>query len=246
MLHLEVNLDGLERKLDLAIDNAADLEKPLRIFGGYLRKKAVEKWKAQDFAPLAASTIEHRTQKGLRRLERKLFRDVKRALGKTRTAQPRGILARLLGVGSEDVGHGTSKAVLRRQAVLAEFQRRHGRTGEKGALAGRMDLPELSLKALISLGGREDRAVAKAVGKPILGWWQKGMKVDVQGDVVSLTAQSHRHWTEIHNEGGTAGHGAQIPKRETLKLDEHDLDVLEDLVKDWIVKPLAEESPADA
>src|SRR5262245_24816246 len=121
-----VGIDGLYRRFDTLADVSSDLERPLTKFGNYLRKRAIERARAQDFAPLAESTLQKRAQKGLRQLERKITRDVRKATRRDREA-PRGLFARLFGAGraAEELGALSTRGVKNRMAVLAEFQRRH-------------------------------------------------------------------------------------------------------------------------
>jgi hypothetical protein len=228
MFSVVCNIDGLVRKFDTLADSAADLERPLRMFGSYLRKKALARYKAQDFPGLATSTIEKRAQKGLRTLERKLNRDLRKAIGRARVEDaPKGILGRLFGRNIPDPGALETRGVKSRIAVLAEFQKRHRPQGE---LAARTGLKPLSIKQLASLGNREDRAVAKAVGGPILGRLPQSLVVTVGEGSVTLESRTHEKWTEAHNKGGAVGHGAVLPKRETVKVDATDLDVLGEIL----------------
>lgn len=219
-------MDGLETKLDTLAESANDLEKPLRRFGGYLRKRAIERYRAQDFAPLAQGTVEKRTQKGLRSLEGKLQSDLRKAIRRAGGAKGSGLA---LAMASE------ARGVRNRRAVLAEFQRRHGRS-----LKDRVEGHELAIKQLASLGAREDRAMAKAVGRPILGGLPSTLEVDVGRGVVTLISRTREHWTDAHNQGDVVGHGARVPKRETLKLEEQDLDVFVEILREHHLMPLQE------
>lgn len=237
MITVVVNIDGLVRKFDTLADSAEDLSKPLRQFGGYLRKKAQGRYKAQDFVPLAASTIKKRATKGLKSLDKKLQRDVRKALKKARSQRaPRGFLERLLtskGVqrSMDDALGMQTKGARNRLAVLAEFRNQHKFT--KSRLEVAADAQPLSVKQLASLGNKTDKAVGKAVGRPILGGLPKTLKVIVEGAIVTLKSLTHETWSEVHNAGD--GH---VPKRETIKLDAGDLDVFGAILEEHLLTPL--------
>jgi phage gpG-like protein len=50
----------------------------------------------------------------------------------------------------------------------------------------------------------------------------------------SLQVFSEIEWAAVHNDGGTAGHGAKIPQRTFLDLEEDDLEVLESFILDEV------------
>lgn len=229
MLTVLVDIDGVEHKFDTLAHLSSDLAPVLRRFGAHLRRRAADRYAAQDMEPLAAATVAKRAQRGLRAFESKLTGDVRRAQRKTQEQAPRGVLARLFGLGgARDIGSG-SRAVQSRLAVLAEFQARHGRRTE---LAARGGLKPLSFKQTLSIGAREDRAVAKAVGAPILGKLAGSLVVEVDGANVTLTSRTKGEWSAVHNDGGTAGRGARIPQRETIKIEEQDLELFAELLKE--------------
>jgi hypothetical protein len=244
---LEVKTDELDRKFDLAVGRVHDLDRPLRKFGSHLRKKALAKYKAQNFAPLAESTIRARAEKGLHSLERKLAGDVRKALKREKGQEPipRGLVGRLLQTVAAEpppiIAGGTSRGVQNRQSVLQAFQERHGfrhdRRSNKSilALTGAKALTE---KQSSALDKRTERAVQAAVNKPILGGLPGTLEVQVSMGTVTLRSHTQKPWTEIHNAGGSAGKGARISKRETIKLDESDLTVLTDLLKEYLIEPL--------
>lgn len=235
MFSIVVKADELERKFDTLADRAGDLDVPLGRFGAYLKRRSIERYKAQDFPGLAESTLEKRAQKGLRSLERKLHRDVRKALGRARVGEPAGLLSRLLGAKSIDVSAAETRGIKNRLSVLAEFQRRHRPGGE---LAARADLKPLSMKQLVALGSREDRAVGRAVGGQILGNLPRTVTVEVNRGSVTVASRTYQHFSGVHNEGGTAGHGAKILKRETLpEPSEADLNVLESILVEHHLLP---------
>lgn len=219
MLSITVEVDGAARRFDTLALSARDLEKPLRVWGAIVRKKAVAIVKAQDFAPLAESTVAKRQQRGLRTLDKKLQGDVRKAMKRARLARgPErvGLLDRLLSSAdarraTEDALSSQTRGVKSRQAVLAFFQQKHHRK-----IGDRAQLAPLSVKQMASIGAREDRALARAVGAPILGGLVHSYVVEVDGPSVTVSSRTHEHFTEVLNKGGRMGHGAVAPARDTL------------------------------
>lgn len=242
MFTLEVNSAGAERKFELASYAMEDLTEPLKRFGAYLRAKALARYKAQAFPPLAEATVEKRAQKGLRSLERKLQQDVRKALGRARKgrAQRVGLLDRILTSASvrhaaEDAVNSQTRGVQNRLAVLGQFQQWH-RKGLKDKAQGRALLP----KQKISLLQREARAVVRAVGQPILGGLPRTVVFKVGLGTVTLESDTHQDWSDAHNKGGTVGHGAKLPQRETIVLEPVDLEVLARILMDAALLPFQE------
>lgn len=230
---VSVNLDGLNRKFDTLADSAGDLEKPLAILGARLKQKALKRYKAQNFAPLAESTIQKRAQKGMGSLERKLHSDVRKAMGRARKARgPKGLLEKLLtSKAMDDVLSSQTRGVQNRLAVLAEFQRHNDPLGLKEKVEGR----KLTLKQQASLAQREARAVMRAVSKPILGGLDKTLVVVVTDGKVTLESATHQKWSKAQNDGATVGHGATLPERKTVELEQDDLTFFEAVLKSHLL-----------
>lgn len=228
-----VNVDGLNRKFDTMAIGAADLEKPLKIFGGYLKAKAKRKYAEQNFEPLAESTLQKRMHKAMAIVERKLHRDVKRAFKRARLARGESGKSGAAGLLQDALGVNT-RGVQNRLAVLAAFQRKRGaRIGLKQLAEGRA----LTLKQQVSLDARTSRQVDRTVNGKILGGLDKTLVVIVEGGTVTLRSATHQEWSEAHNEGATVGHGAREPQRETIKLEPSDLDVFESILKAHLLLP---------
>lgn len=117
--------------------------------------------------------------------------------------------------------------VERRLSVLAEFRRLEA--------GGSLDKSLLTEKQQKSLLGRVERA-KKDASEKMLGKVAASIKTSIKNG--TLTVESKIPWAGVHNEGGPAGHGANIPKREFLALDEEDLDVLENFLLDAIDKEM--------
>lgn len=236
-LSFEVNVDGAVRKFETVAEQAKDLNKPLRVFGRYLRERAKARYQAQDFAPLADATVKHRAAAGLRKLEGKLKQDVRRSMDVARV--PGGFLAKLLGRAESTVLYEAG-STSKRLSVLAEFQNRNRGTA---GFAERADLKPLSVKQSRALRTRELKAMAKSVNRPILGKLVNSLVAQVNNGTLTLMSKTKGQWSEVHNKGGTAGHGATIPKRETLVIEAEDLDMLAAILKEHLLLPLASEAP---
>lgn len=243
MLTIYVDVEGAVHKFELAAEQASDLTKPLKIMMSRLRKRAVERYKAQGFAPLAQSTLEKRAEKGLRQMREKLTADLEKTFGKVVAERQgkKGMFTRLFegaeGRTTDAVLAGGARTVQNRRAVLAVFQQRHGagRGGLMAVAAGK----KLTLKQGQSLATRTVKQVQKAVNKPVLGDLAGTLFGSVNGDEGTLKSRTGHEWSEVHNKGGTAGHGAQIPQRETLKIEQSDLDFFVSVLKDHCLLPFA-------
>jgi hypothetical protein len=234
MFTVAVDVGGAVRKLETLAVSVEDLERPLKIFGDYMKRRAMERYQAQNFEPLAEATVHGRVKKGLASMESKLKGDLNKAVKRSaKRRPPRGLLERVFASGAGrgiDTALGSmSRGAKNRLAVLTEFTQRH-RAG-KNRMEAAADGKPLTLKMQQSLAVRTMRAVSKKVGKPILGKLPETLEAQVSGAVMTLASRTTRHWTEIHNEGGQAGSGSKIPKRETVTIEDSDLDVLVALLK---------------
>lgn len=241
MFSVTVNIDGIERKMNTLANTAGDLSTALKRMGGHLKARAQERYEAQSFAPLAQSTLRARAQEGLRVLERKLETDYRKAKRKAfQSARdkraPRGAIATALArltlsdLVPERASVLSSRGVQNRLKILEEFRRRH-RGGEGGAA--------LSEKQAKSLGDREARAIGRQVGKPILGGLSRTLVVRLDGrGSVTLWSRTFQHFSDVHNRGGSAGHGAKIPQRMTVTVDDHDIDVFIEILREELLLPI--------
>jgi phage gpG-like protein len=209
---LEIDVGGVRRTFTSFVENMRDLDPALQAFGRYLLKK----WrKPKSFAPLAAATIAHRESSQaaateairkiqLGRLRKKLVREMRRAKAKSSGA-----------------------AVAQRYAVLKEFDRIVGGGGAGVSLLSGPD----GAKASKSLRGRIERAGGKSSSK-ILGRLPAANKMQVKSG--ALTAGSTVDWAHAHNEGLSVGKGAKLPQRTYVTVEEEDMNVLVNLVVDYI------------
>lgn len=217
MLSVYVNVDGVNHKMDTIVDAVDELEPALKKFGAYLKHRAQEKYKAQNFVPLAPATIAKREQKGLRQIESKFGSELRSSLTSAKAKE-------------------STKE--RRAATLLEFQReyRNGRSSVDWKARG-YDLEasktKLSLKQMVGLHGRVNKAVQKAVNSPVLGKLGSSLRVTIEDGTVTLASRTKGNWSAVHNEGD--GHN---PKRETIKLEAKDLDVFVEILRDHFLMRL--------
>jgi phage gpG-like protein len=208
------------RRIELLIRTLADIQPPLRVFGGYLRAKFKDRFTAEGpgWPPLAQTT-------GHRLLQTYTGRVTK--AGKLRESQRLKRLRRQL---QRDVRKERLDA-----RVLVAFERATRSTGG-GALgeavrqhaAGHRYARELSnlAKALDRAHAGKRRKQRRAITKHqhLLGRLGSTIKARLSGN--AIVVGSFVPWAGVHNEGGPAGHGAVIPKRTFAELESDDVDVL--------------------
>lgn len=114
------------------------------------------------------------------------------------------------------------RAVEARKAVLAEFERL--------AAGGDRSKTILTARQTESLAGQLDRATAAGREKPLLGKIAQSLKTEISGG--TLRDGSEIPWSGVQNEGGTVGHGAKLPARPFAYLEEVDLRVLVEYIRD--------------
>lgn len=216
MIQLHINTAEGERVIETMARTLEDLEAPLAAWNKYYRKKVQERFDNQGpgWPETKSGKAAPKTQEGVKQLAdemltRKLKRDLERAAKK---------YAR---------GKGSAKALARRYAVLKEFERI---AAGGGAIATSFADKRLE-KSVGNLRARHERATAKAQGKT-LGRIASSIKSKVSE--TSVNVSSEIYWSGVHNDGGTAGRGAKIPKREFLAITDDDLKVLAKLIEDAV------------
>jgi phage gpG-like protein len=93
-----------------------------------------------------------------------------------------------------------------------------------------------ALRSVRGLAARVERAEARSQGK-VLGKIAQSIRSKVSKGAV--TVYSAIPWAGIHNEGGTAGHGAQIKPRPFLFLESQDIDVLQEILINMMLAAVA-------
>lgn len=224
MFTVVVNLDGVEHKFATLALRASELDKPLRDFGRVMKAKARAKYDAQGFAPLAPSTLAHRVGKALNKAEAKERKGLDKARSKAAGTHP-GLIGAIVAENSRAVK--TKQAQL--QALLAT------RKGTLGSL-----VTPLSSKQLWSLTTKAKKTVDAALARPILGKLATSLVVTVEDGLMRLTSRTQGGWSSVHNDGGAGGHGAQIPKRQTVAVEPADIELLISMLKTYLLVPFTE------
>lgn len=235
-LTVELRDQGLRRWIGALIGSAKDRPGLLRAMGRVALKDSKERFQAQGpgWAPRADSTEEAGWSKLQARVEgargraeqavrRKLKGELRRALRKF------------------------SPAVERRYEALKEFERyvAGGRrdvaltalpTGEDGGQAA-----EKLGKTLARTRERLGRAEARTRER-LLGGLASANRLTVESAaaVIRNVAKNKRgqSFSGVQNSGGTAGHGAQIPARPFLLVDQALLDKLPQVALDHLMRPV--------
>lgn len=127
-------------------------------------------------------------------------------------------------------GKGKQKAVDNRYEVLKEFERL--------SAGGSPDKSLLSDRKSKSLRGRIGRAEDKAAAEQgqVLGRIASSIKARVQGNVLEI--YSSIPWAGVHNEGGTAGHGARIPERRFLEWTPERVAKLAEIAEQYVAEKM--------
>lgn len=147
-------------------------------------------WEPRDESAMKA-VAERIRARGQQTLRSKLKREIRRAESRL------------------ELGTGKEKTLKRRKLVLKEY--------DKLLKTGALKWSRLNDKQKESLHSRLARSLEKSEqkGSKILGRLSSSIEAEVTSD--TLRVYSRVPWSGVHNEGGTAGHGAKIPKRTFLE-----------------------------
>lgn len=244
LLEFYVDLSGMRRKLSVLVDNARDLNAPLKAFGkSYLRHKIQQhfdeegpgwpqrspetlKRLANTGGVLRGATAER--AQGLMR--RKLQRELRRAKKNRNRFDDPMVLAREQAKQNKRAAEGkrslSMAEVIRRKNAAVERRKRVLEIFE--AIASGADVSGPGIEKLVGkLNERMGRARARVSG-PLLGKIASSFKLTVENG--TLVYGSTIPWSGAHNEGATVGNGADLKARPFAYLTEQDLDVLVDML----------------
>lgn len=221
-LTLAINTTVGRRRLEAIIERLQDLMPILRRFGAYLRARAKARFESEGpgWQPLAQQTGHGLIHRRLGRVTR---------IGSLReTAALKGLRAQL----RRDVRADRLDA-----RVLGAFERATRSTGG-GRLRGAVNayVREQKYKGqLLRIAKDLDRAGKLRAGKRaitrhhrLLGRLASTIRAQVKKK--ELIVMSIVDWAGVHNVGGEVGHGAHVPARTFLELEDRDVDVLRDLI----------------
>lgn len=232
---IDVNLDGMRRKFTTAITISRQPDRVLKRIGGLVKKRAKERIRAEGpgWAPLAASTIERKPTVELVQLTR----FVRSMNGRsTRIRRQGGVLgvhdqmekffARGQSAKTDRAAEKAFGHARRRLLVLEAIVKHYGGAAKITSLEqlvefAEKDLAKRTLRKAGLLKGPRYRNTEAAAG--LLGGLADSIGWAIEGALVRVTSRTARGWSDVHNSGGVAGHGARIPLREYLVLEESDL-----------------------
>jgi phage gpG-like protein len=226
MFRIKFEGEHLTRRWELVVKKTEQLDDALKAFAQYLRKKTSDRFKAEGPGWPGYATSTNRkllhsytgqfTSSGKLRkaYAKKLRRSVERGIktGKL-PMRARSEMNRLIrGSISNDslalraFGHVERKKTAKEQNSVEK-------------LAAKMEKLKDASQRAKALAGKRAIASTKLLGK-LAGTIRSSIKKN------TLTVFSQVEWAGTHNDGGTGGHGAKIPERKFLYLEDDDLAVL--------------------
>ena len=204
---------GVVSQIEVMIGSIRNLKPILSRFARYKRGEIKDRFKSQSFAPLAPSTVEHREHEHVGKFTK--FGKLRAKFVQRRQQQYTGKLLRTLKKGD---GKG-----------LSAFTARHAKQSERldKQLAKQQAKPAGERRIGVSVAERDAKT-----NRPILGKLAGSIEAVIQKDTLEM--RSRVPWAGVHNDGGTAGHGAHIPQRKFLELTSDDLTQLQAIAEDYL------------
>ena len=227
MLTVTVDVDGTMRDITLMVNRLSDLGPVWRRFTAYMRKEIDEEFATGGhgaWAPKKKEESEDKKQARIDRIERNKYRGLQSRL---RSEHKRATKTLARGTGDSKLGAKRQRAVDRKWAQIQHVA--------KLSLGDIPLQPEFDKK----LYQRVERRIVQAEKRKqsvldgqILGRMSHSFGIEVTND--SWRMFSRIPWAHVHNEGGTAGNGANIPKRTFLKWTTKRIDTFEMMVAEYI------------
>ena len=231
MITVKYDDGGIQRSLDLAASSLDDLGPIFRIYDAWLRPEIDKVFAANDFAPLSPDTLAHREAQMADKADR-IRKGAVEGVGKRLERERRKASKRLIRAASrfdEKRTLSAHKALARHDRVRAAFDAiRQGRL--ESLPAGAKRLPE----RLIRAGVRAENKIAALQSGKLLGQIANSIGTKIDGKAGYLEKFSHISWAGIHNDGGTAGHGAQEPQRRFLEWTPERIAKLAEIAADYV------------
>lgn len=225
MLTYNVNVAGPLAMVDGIAVSARDSSRILKRWGGYFKSQALKRADAADGWP------------GLAESTRKKYEQTRKssvtAAGRVRKSYGgalEGYLRRQERKG--DATAGSDLAELRR---LRAGGRVSGSAGPYGSAVTRLRSKleraekQRAKGRRATVGGNKRKGVGKLLGRVA-----RQIQWDVAGNLTKTYARAP--WSGIHNDGGTAGHGAVIPARPFLLIDQRDMTTLSLIAVDHMMR----------
>lgn len=203
-------------------DTKEAIKKALKIFNAYYRRRVSQRFNSggPGWAPRRDQSEASGVKRDIRAeslAQHKVKQKLVRQLARARRQYLRG--------------KGTDTSIYRRARVLEEFKKQ-----VSGDASPFFSSDKRTTKSVAGLRDRLAR-VEKAVAGRVLGRLASSMKSKISGSV--LEVKSTIEWSGVHNEGGTAGHGAQIPARPFNYFESIDGEVFAEIVANAMMAALA-------
>lgn len=260
----KANCSGVLKDVDAMIIAVKNTDKILGKFGKHMRHQVQAKFDAegpgwQKRSPategkrggaqakgLAQST--DRAQKKFAGKLRREYERAKRSGNPVRAASRKRVYEALQQLNAgKDIGPGpkltaSQKDALKKRAALAKHIKKHKLKDGKERLQvfDRVNRKELegagevrAQTAIRKIGERLQRAGTETSGR-VLGRMANSIYTQVKFN--KLYVGSKIPWADVHNSGGTAGHGARQPERKFLKLEDDDMNVLAAVIEETVAE----------
>ena len=231
-INFKVNLDGWQRSFTLLATQAKQLNKPLREFDHYLRGRVDERFAAggPGWEPLKKATQDEWISRARAIVGRKLRYEIKKAYRRFEGKFGRSAIQ----IGTESQRASMLRTISRRAITSQEFQKFHLGIDKitSEAFMNHEGTPfslKQAEKQVASIKERVARAEDKAKSRPILGRIRKAFESKIDSGMLKIVNKVG--FSGVHNDGGTAGHGAKIPERRFLFLEPQDIDHLAEILQ---------------
>jgi len=222
---------GILRTLDLAADSLRDLSPIFRRYVKWLRPEIDKVFQQQGpgWPPIAESTQEHRDQQLAGGLAAKIREGSIESLSKRMAGEQRkvgrrlasrlmesGAVARKLGEArGSKLLHSAEKSAQRQEDLRQKFERIRGASRTLIALGPQESKYNKLYERVGRAQERGENKIQKLQSGELLGNIARSITHEIKGG--TLEVFSRIKWAGIHNDGGTAGHGARIPERKFLE-----------------------------
>lgn len=213
---LALELDGVRRRFGLLAKSAADLTPALRTFDRYYRARVAQRFASEGpgWPPRTGATVARAgsATAPAGRAAQEVRRKLSRAYA---SAQKRHGAGKL----SED-------RVASAHAALVELkrQRQGGTLGQQQGAAARLEQ---------RVGRMREQAAGRAAGGRTLGKIAGSIASSIKAG--TLTVESKAPWAGAHNDGATVGHGAKLPARPFLFLDDTDREMFAEILRNHML-----------
>jgi len=237
MIKITLNDEKLNRRWAIMVDASTDFGPALKQFSKHLRERTKGRFQQEGpgwpkLAPSTQEKLEHSfvgrinvKTGGLKAAaERKLAFDIAKKIkkGKLRGYASRQLKLALTGKASNDrIVKGLAKVLYGKKS------------SDKGLEKVSKEVAKFKGLSIADRKKKLDKKRKSAKHK-LLGKLASSIRASIRKN--TLEVYSRVEWAGIHNKGGTAAHGANIPKRTFLELDDEDVKVLAELLKGQLVE----------